>query len=375
MTGKRFAIIGNQAFALLNFRGRLIADMVAAGAELFALAPDFSDADRASLRAIGVEPIDFSLSRTGTNPLRDLADMLRLTRILRALRLDAVLSVMIKPVIYGTFAAWLAGVPDRFAMITGLGYAFGDQGGRSPGRAAVRKISRTLYGIALARARGVFMQNPDDVADFVNAGILPREKLLGVYPTGVDLAEWAPAPTVSEPVTFVLAARLLREKGVHEFVAAARAVKQNAPEVRFIVLGGLDSNPNGVPETQMRAWTAEGIIEWPGHVAVRPWLAQASVFVLPSYYREGVPRSTQEAMAMARAIITTDMPGCRETVVDGRNGYLIPAQDVDALAAAMRNFLVEPQLIATMGAQSRELAVERFDVAKINARIVAAMGL
>jgi glycosyltransferase involved in cell wall biosynthesis len=161
-----------------------------------------------------------------------------------------------------------------------------------------------------------------------------------------------------------------------EFVEAARRIKAKYPDTRFLVLGGLDTNPGAISGKEVEGWVMEGLIEWPGHVAdVRPYLAQASVFVLPSYYREGVPRSIQEAMAMARPIITTDAPGCRETVIPGVNGFLVPVRDVDALVSAMERFINEPELIEKMGKESRRIAEERFDVHKINRVLLEAMGL
>ncbi|WP_331838638.1 glycosyltransferase family 4 protein [Hydrogenophilus thermoluteolus] len=172
-----------------------------------------------------------------------------------------------------------------------------------------------------------------------------------------------------------LVAHMLREKGVLEFVAAARRIKANYPEVRFVLVGGLHPNPGSIQKEEIESWVREGVVEWAGQVAdVRPWLAQTSVFVLPSY-REGVPRSTQEAMAMARPVITTDAPGCRETVMDGVNGFLIPPRDVDALVAAMERFIANPNLIRSMGTESRRLAEERFDVRVVNQRLMQILGI
>lgn len=374
MTAKRIAIIGNQAFSLLNFRGPLLSEIVTRGHTAFALAPDFDVAMKQEFAALGVEPVDFSLSRTGLNPIRDAFDTVGLAHVLSRLKPDCVLSFAIKPVIYGTLAAGLAGVPRRHALIAGLGYAFAEDAPSLKQR-GVNIAARSLYRLALSRADTVFMQNPDDVEDFVRLGLAPRDKIVRVNGTGVDLAVWSTAPPVTEPVTFVLAARLLAEKGIFEFVAAARRIKREAPGVRFILLGGLDSNPHGISRDDVAAWVTEGLLEWPGHVPVRPWMAQASVFVLPSYYREGVPRSIQEAMAMGRPIITTDAPGCRETVIDGRNGFLVPPRDAEALAAAMRRLIDRPELIVEMGVQSRELVEARFDVHKVNAAMIGAMRL
>jgi glycosyltransferase involved in cell wall biosynthesis len=162
-----------------------------------------------------------------------------------------------------------------------------------------------------------------------------------------------------------------------EDARAAWLIKQKHPDTRFVLLVGLDTNPSALSRVEVRAWVAEGILEWPGHVPdMCPWLAQASVFVLPSY-REGVPRSTQETMAMARPVITTDAPGCHETVIDidGENGFLVPVRNVDALAAAMERFILQPELIAKMGQASRRIAEERFDVRRINQVILQQMGI
>ena len=374
MTAQRFALISNNAFSLLNFRGPLLAEIAGRGHTAFALAPDFDDETRSAARALGIEPVNFSLSRTGLNPLRDVGDTAALVGVLRRLKLDCVLSFAIKPVIYGTLAASLAGVPQRHVLIAGLGYAFAEDA-PSVKQRAVNIAARSLYRLALSRADRVFMQNPDDVEDFVRLGLAPRDKIVRVNGTGVDLADWRFARPVTEPITFMLAARLLAEKGIFEFVAAARQIKRDAPQVRFVLLGGLDSNPHGISRANVEAWVAEGLLEWPGHVPVRSWLAQASVFVLPSYYREGVPRSIQEAMAMGRPVLTTDAPGCRETVIDGNNGFLVPPRNPDALVAAMRRFIDHPELVADMGIESRALVEARFDIHKVNATMIDEMGL
>jgi len=327
------------------------------------------------VRKLGAEPVDISMSRTGLNPLRDFGDLVGLYSTLKDLKLDTVLSFAIKPVIYGTSAARLARVPKRFALIAGLGYAFGDDRQSTLKRRTIRGVARCLYTLALLQTQKVFMQNPDDVEDFAAMKIVTRDKMELVNGTGVDLADWPFLPSVTAPITFLLAARLLAEKGINDYVAAARTIKAKAPNTRFVLLGGLDSNPNGIERSQVEQWVTEGLIEWPGHVPVRPWVAEASVYVLPSYYREGIPRSIQEALASGRPVITTDAPGCRETVVHGRNGFLVRPRNADQLVQAMQQFLDNPRLIVDMGQQSRLLAEERFDVRAINARMLDIMGL
>ena len=370
------AIISSQAFSMLNFRGPLIRDLVSAGVQVHALAPDYDDELRQKIQTLGANPVDFQLTRTGMNPVRDGIDTLRLAALLRRLQPDVTLSYFIKPVIYGTLAAWLAGVPRRVAMIEGLGYVFTVSSDRQSWRRKLLKtLVSSLYRFSLDRAHQVIFLNKDDLAEFVVARLVHEEKAVNLGGIGVDLSEWPTAPTHVQPVTFLLAARLLREKGIVEYAEAARLVKARHPEVRFVLLGGLDPNPGGLSQAEVQAWVTEGLLEWPGHVAVKPWLAQASVYVLPSYYREGLPRSTQEAMAMGRPVITTDAPGCRETVEEGVNGFLVPVRDVPALAAAMLRFVQNPSLIESMGRESRRLAEMHFDVRKINARLLGILGV
>lgn len=372
---RRLAIISNQAFSLVNFRGYLIRELVAAGVEVYALAPDYDDRFRGEVRSLGAVPVDFSLARTGMNPLRDGLDLLRLTNLLRRIRPDATLGYFIKPVIYGTIAAWLAGVPRRYALIEGLGYVFTESGAKESWRRVVLCwIVSALYRAALKRAERVFFLNDDDISEFVEKGIVDQDKTVKLGGIGVDLDEWRPLPPSMQPLTFLLAARLLREKGIVEYAEAARRVKRRYPNIRFVLLGGLDPNPGGLTQSEVEEWVREGLLEWPGHVDVKPWLAQTSVYVLPSY-REGVPRSTQEAMAMGRPVITTDAPGCRETVEHGRNGFLVPVRDPRALAEAMLRFIEQPELIESMGRESRRMAEERFDVYKVNAVMLQAMGI
>lgn len=364
-------IVSHHAVDLLKFRGHLIRDLTASGVRVHCLAPDHGSATRAELGALGAEPVDYRLQRTGMNPLRDLVCIVGLVRILRRLAPDIAFAFSTKPMVYGTLAAWLAGVPRRVAMVEGAGYVFTSSGER-PGwrRRVLRFVVESLYRIALGRAHRVIFLNPDDRREFVARGLAAGDRAALLGGIGVDLQDWRQAPPVTEPMSFLLVGRLLREKGIMEYAAAARLVRAQYPQARFILLGGLDSNPGGLSRTQVQAWVDEGLLEWPGYVPVRPWLERASVFVLPSY-REGVPLSTQEAMAMGRPVITTDVPGCRETVRDGINGYLVPARDAAALAEAMRRFLDEPGRIASMGLASRRMAEACFDVQQINAKLAA----
>ena len=374
-TIRTLAVISANAVSLANFRGPLIAAMVASGLKVYALAPDFDDSSRAAVAALGAEPVDIRLERTGISPVRDVRDMLALARTLRRLRPDATFGYFVKPVIYGTIAAYVAGVPRRFALVAGMGYVFTHQEGErlGPKRRFLRSAVTHLYKLAFRLSERVFFHNADDVRELVAAGWLPEGKTVLLPGTGVDLRRFEPAPPPEGPVRFLLIARLLREKGIAEFAEAARLVKARYPDVEFHLVGGNDSNPGSIPREEVERWVAERLVDWRGHLDdVRPAIASSTVFVLPSY-REGKPRSTQEAMAMGRAVITTDAVGCRDTVEDGINGFLVRPRDPAALADAMIRFIEQPALAATMGAASLRLAQQWFDVRKINARILDAI--
>lgn len=369
----KIVFITSHAPSLVAFRLPLIRLLVRMGYSVYALAPNFCDKTRSVLGALGVCPLDCPMSRTGTNPLVDVANTWKLVRLLDRLKPDVTLAYFVKPVIYGSIAARIAGVPRRFAMVEGLGFVFASAvNAPTFKRRLLRHLVLWLYKLGMSCAHRVIFLNPDDRAELVSAGVVPESKTYLLGGIGVDLDMWPMSPPVFEPVTFLMVARLLREKGVEEYAEAARLVKLRYPRARFILLGGIDDNPGSITATEVRAWVDDGRLEWHGHVSVQPWLRQTSVYVLPSY-REGVPVSTQEALAMGRPVITTDVPGCRETVVEGLNGYLVPPRDPRALADKMCIFIQQPALIERMGRESRRLAEERFDVHKVNRRLMGVL--
>jgi glycosyltransferase involved in cell wall biosynthesis len=371
---RRVVVIGGDAPALISFRGDLIAAMASAGHEVIACAPGTNPEVAEAMLARGARYLPLKLDRAGINPLADLSSMLSLRQLFRQLRPDLVLAYTAKAVIYGAGAARLAGVPHIFAMITGLGYAFID--GRELKRRILREVTTRLYRASLAGCEAVLFQNRDDLEDFRLAGIVAAGKaLVRVDGSGVDTAHYGFSPVVPEPPTFLLIARLLRDKGIVEYVEAARRLRAEHPQARFRLLGPLDPNPAGLTAAMLERWRAEGAIEYQGEADdVRPHLRDSTVYVLPSY-REGMPRTVLEAMAIGRAIVTTDVPGCRETVIEGDNGFLVPPRDAGALASAMRRFITRPELAIAMGERSRRIAEQRFDVHRVNAAMLEAMGL
>ncbi len=360
----RYGLLTSNAFTLVNFRAHLIKKIVSEGGEVFAIASDFDDITRAAISSLGAVPVDCHLSRTGINPFADLLSTMQLTILLRKLKLDSVLSYSIKPVIFGGFAAFLANIPIKVAMVEGLGFAYTDNGnGFSFNKSVLKFLTNILYKISLKLQDKVIFLNQDDIDDFLKMNLVSPAKVIKLGGIGVDLKEWSQQEVLKDPITFTIVARLLREKGLLEFVEAARLIKDEHPQVRFLILGDVDLNPSSLSRDEVLDWVNEGIVDWPGQVDVKSWLRKSSVFVLPSY-REGVPRSAQEAMAMGLPVITTDVPGCRDTVTDGLNGFLVEVRNSNALADAMVKFIKNPLLIDRMGMESRRIASQKFDVYK-----------
>ena len=372
----RILIVASLPRSLCNFRGALIEAFCAAGHEVHCAAPDLLEdgATRDWLRARDVTCHDLPLARTGLSVAGDLRTLVHLYWVMRRIAPDLMLAYTIKPVIWGTIAAWLARVPQRVALITGLGYVF--VGAARGKRALIRQIASRFYTVALRRATLVFFQNPDDRDDFMRWGILSSDKeTVLVNGSGVDTNIFTPAPFPNVTPRFLLIARLLGDKGIREYAAAAARLKAHWPNAEFHLVGPLDLNPEAITESEVRGWQEAGHIIWHGEQDdVRSAISQAHVFVLPSY-REGIPRSVLEAMSMGRPIITTDAPGCRETVQDGINGFLVPVRNADALGRAMEKYLSDPTIIQPMGAQSRRIAEQKYDVHNVNAVMLEAIGL
>jgi glycosyltransferase involved in cell wall biosynthesis len=369
----RKTVLLNASFApsLLNFKGQLIEAMAAAGHDVHVSAPGIDPAVAARLMAIGATPHEVRLSKAGLSPAEDLAYCRQLKRLIGEIGADLVLSYTIKPNIWGSLAARSAGAASA-SMVTGLGYAFIEGGGVK--RKLVRSASRLLYRLATDANYAVVFQNPDDEADFIAAGCLADpSKARRVNGSGVDMGWYAPAPLPDEPV-FLMISRLLVNKGVREYGAAASAILARRRDARFLLAGYPDEGPDGIDPAELEAWQASGV-EYLGRLDdVRPAIAAASVYVLPSY-REGTPRSVLEAMAMGRPVVTTDGPGCRETVVDGDNGFLVEPRDPAALAKAMELLIDEPALRARMGANGLALCRAKYDVEQVNAVLMRHLSL
>ena len=380
-------VLTADANTLVYHRGDLIRAFADQGCEVVTSAAEDHAHVRAYVEAFGGRHVPIRMVRSRVNLLRDWITWLDMFRLFRKEAPDALFAYTIKSVVYGCVVARLAGVPRVYALLPGLGFTF-VKPETLKGR-LVQWISKVLHRFALRRADVIFMQNKDDVRLFRDLRLLPPDVPVHVTAgSGVNLEEYPHTPLDGDAkiaagnIRFVLVSRLLQSKGVCVFAEAARRLKAKFPSAEFHLVGPFDPNPNRVEEAAVESWVAEGFLTHHGMVRdVAALLKTMHVFVLPTWYREGVPHASLEALSVGRPVITTDSVGARECVrgsagaSPGENGFLIPPRDADAATRAMEYFLTHPQSIAPMGHASRRLAEEVFDVRLVNEIILRAMGL
>lgn len=367
----KIMVLSSFTTSLLWFRMDMMQSFREAGCEVVAVGDGAESQWRTQFAARGITYRQIPVERNGTNPLTDLKTLAALYRLIRQERPDKIFSYQAKTVIYGGIAARLLGIPEVYPMIAGVGSVFLG-GGRK--KKLVRRILIMEYKLGLKKAPRVFFQNRDDLAVFTACGILPEEKAVMLNGSGVNTEKFTPS-LLPEQVSFLCISRLIRDKGVFEYLAAAREIHRRHPEIRCVLVGPYDTNPSALKPEELQPYIDDGSVIYVGEQAdVVPWLRQCTAFVLPSYH-EGTPKTVLEAMASGRPAITTDAPGCRETVTHGVNGYLVPVQDVAALVAAMEQIISDPRKNQEMAAAARIIAEEKFDVRKINAKIRKTMGI
>lgn len=357
--------------SLFWFRMNMMQAFLAAGHTVCAAgdlpAEDWSE----KFAARGIAYRRIPVNRNGTNPFADLKMLRALETLLREERSDKIFAYQAKPIVYGAMAAKRCGIPAFYPLIAGLGSIFRGEGMKAR---VLRKVLSVQYKAACDYAPAVILQNPDDRDELVRLGVLKPEKARLIHGSGVDVKHFSVTPLPETP-GMLFVGRLIKDKGVVEYLDACRIVKAVCPEVRCMLVGPFDSNPSALQPEELKAYTADGTVEYFGEQAdVRPFLEKTSVYVLPSYH-EGTPKSVLEAMACGRAIVTTDAPGCRETVRDGVNGYLVPVKDAAAVAQKALALLRDPSLCAAFGAQSRTIAEDVFDVDKVNMDIMQIMNI
>lgn len=305
------------------------------------------------------------LSRKGMNPFYEILTFYTLFSLFRKLRPQLVHLITIKPVLYGGMAARLAGIPAVIAAITGMGHVFVQNNAKSQ---LLQKLIYTLYRFGLGKPNTrVIFQNPDDQKTFLETKTVTKNQAVLIRGSGVDVNQFSPSPEPEKTPVILLASRMLRDKGIGEFVEAAKKLRSSGINARFVLAGDTDpGNPTAIPREQLLTWQQEGLVEWWGQQQDMPHIfAQSHIVCLPSTYREGVPKVLIEAAACARPIVTTDAPGCREIVRHKENGLLIPPKNIDALSHAISQLIANRDMRLRMGQRGREIAVAEFSVEKV----------
>jgi glycosyltransferase involved in cell wall biosynthesis len=365
----KFILISPKNRTTYNFRGDLLKEIINKGYEVIVTGPNEECIDK--IKELGVRFVRIPLNKNGLSAIADIKYMLSLRTLLKEEKPDITLGYTIKPVIYGAIAAKLAGVKNINSMVTGVGYVFTAKTLKAK---VIRTIVSILYRIGFKCANTVIFQNQDDLKEFVECKLLKREKCKLVNGSGVNMQKFEPAP-LPEIITFFMLSRVMHSKGIREYLEAAKEVKGKYPEVRFMLLGAVENIQDSLRMEDLRPYIDNGIIDYYGETDdVASYYRQCSVYVLPSY-REGTPRTVLEAMAMGRPIITTDAPGCRETVVDGVNGFLVPIKDSVALVEKMEWFITNQNKIKKMGQVSYNLCREKFDIKKVNKDMLRYLGV
>ena len=327
------------------------------------------------LEKMGYRWLPFPLSRSGMNPLSEAAAIRRLVRLYRREHPDLVHHFTIKSILYGSLAAKAAGVKAIVNGVTGLGYVFSSG---SPARRLLRLLVEAWYRLALRGTQAVF-DNDEDRRFFISRKLIRMEAAHVVRSAGVDVELYTPAPEPEGVPVVMLAGRMLWDKGIREYVEAARLLRRDGVPARLVLVGEPDAgNPASITREQLQAWDASGEVEWWGFRADMPSvIRQVNIVCLPSY-REGLPTTLIEAGACGRAVVATDVTGCRDAVRDGVTGLLVPAKDAAALAAGLMALLRDPSLRRKMGQAGRQMAVDEFSTGRVNRdtwRVYAQAGL
>lgn len=369
MAKKRILIIASFAGSLSWFRGDFIKYLIYNDFEVFTAAPEYKKEDIITLRDLGAIPIEFNLQRTGLNPFKDFNSIIELKSIIKENHINLVFPYTVKPVIYGSIAANMCNV-STISLITGLGYAFS---GLSAKAKILQKFNEILYKLSIRKNKIIVFQNQDDYQLFLDRKVISKKhKVDFVSGSGVNLNQFSfKEKIVSGVVSFLLVARLIEEKGIGLYMEAAKLLKSKYPKTEFHLIGPPETSPSAISIDEISKLHDQDIIVFHGlQTNIVEHFHKRDVFVLPSYYREGLPRTTLEACACGNPIITTDSVGCREAVKEGINGFLIEPQNLQSLVKAMEYFIIHPEKVKEMGINSRKYAEERFDVNIINSDLV-----
>ncbi|WRP06321.1 glycosyltransferase family 4 protein [Rossellomorea aquimaris] len=366
----KIMVISPKNKTLFNFRGDLIKNIISRGHEVIAIGPNKEYIDE--VLELGVKFIEVPFSKDNTSIIGDLKYYNKLKNVIKAESPDLVFSYTIKPVIYGSLAAKKSGVKKIYPMVTGLGRVYASNSVKAK---LLRNVTGLLYKQAFKGCNKIIFQNNDDLERFVHLEYLPQDKAVRVNGSGVNMVKFKATDLPEEPI-FLMIARIIKEKGVFEFAEAARRVKKEYPQARFILVGGYDNSLGAIRPKDLEPFITDGSIEFPGETKdVVPFITKSKIFVLPTYYREGLPRTILEAMAMGRPILTTDWPGCRDAVSNEVNGFLVEPKNTNSLVDKMIYMIENPQKVKHMSKNSMKFCEEKYDVNKVNQHMLEIMDI
>jgi glycosyltransferase involved in cell wall biosynthesis len=367
----KIAVISSHTKSLFWFRIDMMREFIKLGHSVIAIGSESELKWKTVFEKYEIKYKQLYTERNGINPFKDLRTFQELKKFMKNEKPDKVFVYQAKTIIYGCLSAKAIGITDVYPLIAGLGSIFRGNGFKNELIKITMKIG---YRLACKASKKVFFQNEDDKNEFIKYKLIEKDKIVIINGSGVNLEQFVPKP-LPEKITFLFIGRLIKDKGVVEYLEACKQIKIYNPNIKCLLIGPFDSNPSSLKQNELQYYIDKGIVEYFGEqIDVRPYLIECSTYVLPSYY-EGIPKTILEAMAVGRSIITSDAPGCRETVIDGYNGYLVPVKDVNALVNKMKDFIEMPSINKLMAERSLKLVREKFDVKLINNSIMKTMNL
>lgn len=367
----KIAVLSSHTSSLFWFRMDMMKDFIKHGHSVIALGPEPESDWELKFRENDIEYRQLFVERNGINPFNDLKTYKQLSQFMKDEKPDKIFAYQAKTVVYGSIAAKANGIKEVYPLIAGLGSIFRGEGLKNK---IIKTVMKIEYRAACKASKKVFFQNNDDKSEFINNGLILEDKVVIINGSGVNLEKFRPEPLPETPA-FLFIGRLIKDKGVMEYLEACKRIKVEYPEVRCLLVGPYDSNPSALQPEELKPFLDQNIIEYFGEQSdVRPYIKQCSTYILPSYH-EGTPKTVLEAMAIGRPIITSDAPGCRETVTDGYNGFLVAIKDIEGLVKKMKTLIQDPGMSKLMAERSLKLAREKYDVNLINKSIMQTMEL
>lgn len=367
----KIAVLSSHTSSLFWFRMDMMKDFIKHGHEVIAIGPEPESSWKIKFEENGIQYKQLYVERNSINPFSDLKTYMQLNKFMKEEKPDKIFAYQAKTVVYGSLAAKVNRIKEVYPLIAGLGSIFRGEGLKNK---IIKTVMKIEYRAACKASKKVFFQNNDDKNEFINNGLIKEDKVVIINGSGVNLEKFKPEPLPDTPA-FLFIGRLIKDKGVMEYLEACKRIRTKYPEVRCLLVGPYDSNPSALQPEELEPFIEQNIIEYFGEQSdVRPYLKQCSTYILPSYH-EGTPKTVLEAMAIGRPIITSDAPGCRETVTDGYNGFLVAIKDIDGLVKRMETIIQDPKMSKLMAERSLKLAREKYDVNLINKSIMQTMEL